>query len=79
MPMLRSLYTLEDQTEDEKLKPAIVAVRNDVEAGSSLQQAMERQPSVFDRSTARWCARARARAPRAGARAVASSSKSSTP
>ncbi len=48
MPMLRSLYTLEDQTEDEMLKPAIVAVRNDVEAGSSLHQAMERQPGVFD-------------------------------
>ena len=48
MPMLRSLYTLEDQTEDEMLKPAIVAVRDDVEAGSSLHQAMERQPGVFD-------------------------------
>ncbi len=48
MPMLRSLYTLEDQTEDEMLRPAIVAVRNDVEAGSSLHQAMERQPGVFD-------------------------------
>ncbi len=48
MPMLRSLYTLEDQTEDEMLKPAIASLRNDVEAGSSLNQAMERQPGVFD-------------------------------
>jgi type IV pilus assembly protein PilC len=48
MPMLRSLYTLEDQTEDEMLKPAIAAVRQDVEAGSSLSQAMERQPGIFD-------------------------------
>ena len=48
MPMLRSLYTLEDQTEDEMLKPAIGALRSDVEAGSSLHQAMERQPGVFD-------------------------------
>ena len=48
MPMLRSLYTLEDQTEDEMLKPAIVGVRQDVEAGSSLAAAMERQPGVFD-------------------------------
>ena len=48
MPMLRSLYTLEDQTEDEMLKPAIAGLRNDVEAGSSLNQAMERQPGVFD-------------------------------
>ena len=48
MPMLRSLYTLEAQTEDEMLKRAIVAVREDVEAGSSLAQAMESQPGVFD-------------------------------
>jgi type IV pilus assembly protein PilC len=48
MPMLRSLYTLEEQTEDEMLKPAIAAVRADVEAGSSLHGAMERQPGIFD-------------------------------
>jgi type IV pilus assembly protein PilC len=48
MPMLRSLYTLEEQTEDEMLKKAIVAVREDVEAGSSVAQAMESQPGVFD-------------------------------
>jgi type IV pilus assembly protein PilC len=48
MPMLRSLHTLEDQTEDEMLKPAIASVRGDIEAGSSLHAAMERQPGVFD-------------------------------
>jgi type IV pilus assembly protein PilC len=48
MPMLRSLYTLEDQTEDEMLKKAIAGVRQDVEAGSSVSQAMESQPGVFD-------------------------------
>ena len=48
MPMLRSLYTLEDQTDDEMLKDAIVAVRENVEAGSSLAAAMESQPGVFD-------------------------------
>src|SRR5262245_10651880 len=48
MPMLRSLYTLEDQTEDERLKGAIAGVRNDVEAGSSLADAMGRRPQVFD-------------------------------
>ena len=48
MPMLRSLYTLEDQTEDERLKGAIGEVRQDVEAGSSLADAMERRPQVFD-------------------------------
>jgi type IV pilus assembly protein PilC len=46
--MLRSLYTLEDQTEDEMLKKAIVSLRQDVEAGSSVAQAMESQPGVFD-------------------------------
>jgi type IV pilus assembly protein PilC len=48
MPMLRSLYTLEDQTDDEMLKKAIIGVRQDVEAGSSVAQAMEAQPGVFD-------------------------------
>ncbi len=48
MPMLRSLYTLEDQTDDEMLKRSIVGVRQDVEAGSSVAQAMEAQPGVFD-------------------------------
>jgi type IV pilus assembly protein PilC len=48
MPMLRSLYTLEDQTEDERLADAITSVRQDVEAGSSLADAMEKRPNVFD-------------------------------
>jgi type IV pilus assembly protein PilC len=48
MPMLRSLYTLEDQTEDEQLKGALASVRQDVEAGSSLGDAMERRPDVFN-------------------------------
>src|SRR3954453_2294405 len=48
MPMLRSLHTLEDQTEDERLRDAITGLRQDVEAGSSLADAMERRPQVFD-------------------------------
>jgi type IV pilus assembly protein PilC len=48
MPMLRSLHTLEDQTEDERLSEAITGIREDVEAGSSLADAMERRPSIFD-------------------------------
>ncbi len=48
MPMLRSLYTLEDQTEDEKITAAIVDLRKDVEAGSSVADSMERNPAVFD-------------------------------
>jgi type IV pilus assembly protein PilC len=49
MPMLRSLHTLEEQTQDERIKAAIGGIRADVEAGSSLEQAMERHPEVFDR------------------------------
>jgi type IV pilus assembly protein PilC len=48
MPMLRSLYTLEDQTEDERLCEAIAGIRQDVEAGSSLADAMGRRPQIFD-------------------------------
>jgi type IV pilus assembly protein PilC len=48
MPMLRSLYTLEDQTEDEKITEAIVGLRSDVEAGSSVADSMERNPAIFD-------------------------------
>src|SRR3954449_8528474 len=48
MPMLRSLHTLELQTDDDMLREAIVSVRENVEAGSSIAQAMESQPGVFD-------------------------------
>jgi type IV pilus assembly protein PilC len=49
MPMLRTLHTLEEQTQDERIKDAVAGVRADVESGSTLQQAMERHPEVFDR------------------------------
>jgi type IV pilus assembly protein PilC len=49
MPMLRTLHTLEEQTQDEQIKVAVAGVRADVEAGSSLEAAMERHPKVFDR------------------------------
>ena len=49
MPMLRSLHTLEEQTQDERIKEAIGGVRADIEAGSTLEQAMARHPDVFDR------------------------------
>jgi type IV pilus assembly protein PilC len=48
MPMLRTLHTLEDQTEDELLKNAIVDLRHDIEAGGSVAGAMDRHPKVFD-------------------------------
>jgi type IV pilus assembly protein PilC len=49
MPMLRTLHTLEEQTQDDKIKEAVAGVRADVEAGSTLEQAMERHPEVFNR------------------------------
>jgi type IV pilus assembly protein PilC len=49
MPMLRTLNTLEEQTKDEEIKEAVAGMRADVEAGSTLEQAMERHPRVFDR------------------------------
>src|SRR4051794_16060341 len=49
MPMLRTLSTLEEQTQDEMISEAAAGLRADVEAGSTLQQSMERHPKVFDR------------------------------
>jgi type IV pilus assembly protein PilC len=49
MPMLQTLKTLQEQSEDDLLKEAISDIHDDVEAGSSLEQAMERHPKVFDR------------------------------
>jgi type IV pilus assembly protein PilC len=47
MSILRSLYVLEEQTENKFLKETIVSVRKDVEAGLSLSDAMGRHPKVF--------------------------------
>src|SRR3954462_6567737 len=49
MPMLRTLRTLEEQTNDEMIEEAVAGLRADVGAGSTLEQAMERHPRVFDR------------------------------
>src|SRR5829696_5007043 len=49
MPMLRTLHTLEEQTQDDRIREAVSGLRSDVEAGSSLVQGMERHPEVFDR------------------------------
>ncbi|HEV2791679.1 MAG TPA: type II secretion system F family protein [Solirubrobacterales bacterium] len=49
MPMLRTLHTLEEQTQNEEISEAVGSLRADVEAGSTLEQAMERHPRVFDR------------------------------
>jgi type IV pilus assembly protein PilC len=49
MPMLRTLHSLEEQTLDEEIREATAGIRSDVEAGSTLEQAMGRHPRVFDR------------------------------
>ena len=49
MPMLRTLHTLEEQTQDDEITEAVAGLRADVEAGSTLEQAMARHPRVFDR------------------------------
>jgi type IV pilus assembly protein PilC len=48
MTILRALYVLEAQTENELLQEKIVAVRKDVEAGLPLSDALERHPKVFN-------------------------------
>ena len=47
LSLLRALYVLEEQTEAPKLKRAIIAVRQDVEAGLALSQAMAKHPKIF--------------------------------
>src|SRR3954468_6057414 len=48
MTILRALYVLEAQTENEKLVATISLVRKDVEAGLPLSDALERHPKVFN-------------------------------
>ena len=49
LPIVRSLYVLSEQTENPKLKEVVVTVRQDVEAGLSLSEALEKHPKVFNR------------------------------
>jgi type IV pilus assembly protein PilC len=48
MSMLRALYVLEEQTDNEKLKEAFASVRKDVEAGLALSDALARHPDIFN-------------------------------
>jgi len=48
MSLLRSLYVLEEQTESEQLKEALVDIRGDVEAGISLSDALAKHPRIFN-------------------------------
>src|SRR3954471_9017139 len=48
MSLLRALYVIEEQTENDKLREAWAAVRRDVEAGLSLSDALRRHPKIFN-------------------------------
>jgi type IV pilus assembly protein PilC len=48
MSLLRTLYVLEEQTDNDKLKEAFVAVRKDVEAGLAFSDALRRHPKIFN-------------------------------
>jgi type IV pilus assembly protein PilC len=48
MSLLRALYVIEEQTDNEKLKETFTAVRKDVEAGLALSAALQKHPDVFN-------------------------------
>ena len=48
MSLLRALYVIEEQTENDKLKETWAAVRKDVEAGISLSDALSKHPDIFN-------------------------------
>ena len=48
MSLLQSLYVLEQQSENDKLREALVQIRADVEAGVSLSGALGRHPDIFN-------------------------------
>ena len=49
LSLLRSLYILAEQTENKQLAGVVDQVRQDVERGASLSQALSRHPKVFPR------------------------------
>ncbi|HSL01857.1 MAG TPA: type II secretion system F family protein [Rubrobacteraceae bacterium] len=49
LPIVRALYILSEQTENQKLKEIVIQVRKDVEAGFAFSEALGRHPEVFSR------------------------------
>jgi type IV pilus assembly protein PilC len=49
LPIFPALYVRSEQTGNPKLKKAIAAVREDLEAGLVLSEALERHPRIFSR------------------------------
>jgi type IV pilus assembly protein PilC len=48
MSLLRALYVIEEQTEDDTLKAVWIAVRKDVEAGLSFSESLQKHPEAFN-------------------------------
>src|SRR5215213_4099209 len=48
MSLLRSLYIIEEQTENDKLRDIWIGVRKDVEAGLALSDALRKHPELFN-------------------------------
>src|SRR5215218_10425431 len=48
MSLLRALYVLEEQVQNDKFKDALTQVRQDVEAGISFAEALARHPKIFN-------------------------------
>jgi type IV pilus assembly protein PilC len=48
MSLLRALYIIEEQTQNDKLKETWGEVRKDVEAGLALSAALQRHPDIFN-------------------------------
>jgi type IV pilus assembly protein PilC len=48
MSLLRSLYVIEEQTENDKLRDVWIEVRKDVEAGLALSDALAKHPDLFN-------------------------------
>jgi type IV pilus assembly protein PilC len=48
MTLLRAFYVLEEQADNDKLKETLAAVREDIEAGLLLSDALNRHPKVFN-------------------------------
>ncbi len=49
LALLRALFILEEQTQNPRFRKIITAVRQDVEAGMPLSDAIEKHPAAFDR------------------------------
>lgn len=47
LPLSQAMQTLQLQTSSDKLKEVLRAIRSEIEAGSSLSQALEQHPDVF--------------------------------